>query len=83
MRITLISVLFLFMSSTVYANLPDTPSVNSYVYDYSNVINDKIEQQLITAAQDLEQSTGNEVVMMTINTIGDMEPFEFGSQLIR
>lgn len=83
MRITIISGLLLLFSATVYAQLPATPSHNSYVYDYSGVIDDHIEQQLITAAQDLEESTGNEVVMMTIDTIGDLEPFEFGTQLMR
>lgn len=81
MRIWLIGILIWLFSSTVYANLPATPSVNSY--DYANVIDDEIEQQLMIAAQDLEESTSNEVVLMTIDTIGDMEPFEFGTQLIR
>ncbi|MER2107713.1 MAG: TPM domain-containing protein [Solibacillus sp.] len=83
MRVWIISVLFLLFSSTVYAQLPAAPSVNSYVYDYAEVIDEEIEQQLITAAQDLEESTGNEVVLMTIDTIGEMEPFEFGTQLMR
>lgn len=83
MRVWIISVLFLLFSSTVYAQLPAAPSVNSYVYDYAEVIDEGIEQQLITAAQDLEESTGNEVVLLTIDTIGGMEPFEFGTQLMR
>lgn len=83
MRIWIMTSLFLLFSVTVYAQLPAAPSVNSYVYDYADVIDEEIEQQLITAAQDLEESTGNEVVMMTIDTIDGMEPFEFGTQLMR
>lgn len=82
MRIWILSSFLLLWSSTVYA-IPAAPSVNSYVYDYANVIDDEIEQQLITAAQDLEESTGNEVVMLTIDTIDGMEPFQFGTQLMR
>lgn len=82
MRIWILSSILLLWASTVYA-IPAAPSVNSYVYDYANVIDDEIEQQLITAAQDLEESTGNEVVLMTIDTIDGMEPFQFGTQLMR
>ena len=68
---------------TIAATIPEKPAYNSYVYDYENVISDDVEQQLIQAAKALEGSTGNVVVMMTIDTIGGLEPYEFGTETMR
>ena len=68
---------------TVAAAIPQKPAYNSYVYDYENVIDDDVEQNLIQAAKALEGSTGNVIVMMTIDTIGGLEPYEFGTETIR
>lgn len=65
------------------AKVPDKPAYNSYVYDSANVISDDMEQKLIQAAKALEGSTGNVIVMMTIDTIGDLEAYEFGTEVIR
>lgn len=63
--------------------IPAKPNFNSYVYDYGNVISDEVEQELIQAAKALEGSTGNVVVMMTLETIGELEPYEFGTETMR
>ena len=65
------------------AAIPAKPTYNSYVYDYAEVLEDDIEQQLIKAAKQLEDSTGNEVVMMTIDTIDGLQAYEFGTKVIR
>ncbi|MER2122354.1 MAG: TPM domain-containing protein, partial [Solibacillus sp.] len=65
------------------AAIPDKPAYNSYVYDYANVLSDDVEQNLIQSAKALEGSTGNVVVMMTIDTIDGMDAFEFGTETMR
>lgn len=76
-------VCMLVMPFTIMAAIPEKPAYNSHVYDKANVILDDVEQQLIQAAKELESSTGNVIVMMTLDTIGDIEPSEFGAGVIR
>lgn len=71
------------MPLQAFAAIPQKPAYNSYVYDYENVIDDDVEQNLIQAAKALEGSTGNVIVMMTIDTIGGLAPYEFGTETIR
>ena len=71
------------MPLQAFAEIPQKPAYNSYVYDYENVIDDNVEQNLIQAAKALEGSTGNVIVMMTIDTIGGLEPYEFGTETMR
>lgn len=65
------------------AVIPEKPAYNSYVYDYADVLSDDVEQNLIQSAKALEGSTGNVVVMMTIDTIDGMDAFEFGTETMR
>lgn len=65
------------------AAIPEKPAYNSYVYDYANVLSDDVEQNLIQSAKALEGSTGNVIVMMTIDTIDGMDAFEFGTETMR
>lgn len=84
MRVFISLVFFaLLVPFSAFAAIPQKPAFNSYVYDYENVISDDVEQQLIQAAKALEGSTGNVIVMMTIDTIGGLEPYEFGTETIR
>ncbi|MER1985689.1 MAG: TPM domain-containing protein [Solibacillus sp.] len=83
MRTMLFSILFLLFSATVYAEVPEKPSSNTYVYDEAGVIDDAAEEEMRAVIQQIEQETSNQIVLMTIDTIGDMEAFEFGQQVIR
>ena len=76
-------ILFLALPLQAMAAIPEKPAYNSYVYDYANVLSDDVEQQLIQSAKALEGSTGNVIVMMTIDTIGGMDAYEFGTETIR
>ena len=71
------------MPLQAFAAIPEKPAYNSYVYDYENVIDDEVERNLIQAAKALEGSTGNVIVMMTIDTIGGLDPYEFGTETMR
>lgn len=76
-------ILFLAFPLQAMAAIPEKPAYNSYVYDYANVLSDDVEQQLIQSAKALEGSTGNVIVMMTIDTIGGLDAYEFGTETIR
>lgn len=76
-------ILFLAVPLQTMAAIPEKPAYNSYVYDYANVLSDDMEQQLIQSAKALEGSTGNVIVMMTIDTIGGLDAYEFGTETIR
>lgn len=77
------ALLLILMPLQAFAAIPQKPAYNSYVYDYQNVIAEDMEQKLVQAAKALEGSTGNVVVMMTIDTIGGLAPYEFGVETIR
>lgn len=81
--ISLIFSLILLVPTVAFAAIPQKPAYNSYVYDYGNVLDDQAEQQMVQMLQQLENSTTNEVVVMTIDTIGDAAPFEFGMEVMR
>lgn len=82
-KLWLVVLLFVLMPLQALAAIPQKPAYNSYVYDYQHVINDDMEQNLIQAAKALEGSTGNVIVMMTIDTIGGLAPYEFGVETMR
>lgn len=75
--------LVLFVPTVALAAIPPKPAYNSYVYDYENVLDDDVEQQMTQVLQQLENSTTNEVVIMTVDTIDGLRPYEFGTQVIR
>lgn len=79
----LVALFLVLMPLQTFAAIPQKPAYNSYVYDFENVISDDVEQNLIQAAKALEGSTGNVVVLMTIDTIGGLEPYEFGTETMR
>lgn len=75
--------LILLVPAVASAEIPSKPAYNQYVYDYGNVLNDDVKQQMIQVLQQLENSTTNEVVVMTIDTIGDLAAYEFGTKVMR
>ncbi|WP_244887292.1 TPM domain-containing protein [Lysinibacillus odysseyi] len=75
--------LILLVPTVASAEIPSKPAYNNYVYDYGNVLEDDVEKQMVQVLQQLEKSTSNEVVVMTIDTIGDLDAFEFGTRMMR
>ncbi|MER1985687.1 MAG: TPM domain-containing protein [Solibacillus sp.] len=83
MRVLLCSMLFLLFSVPVFAEIPARPDVNPHVIDYSNVLDDGAEEEMRAFIKQIEEETTNQILLMTIDTIGELEPFEFGQQTIR
>ena len=67
----------------IHAEVPPVPTEDAFVFDYSNVLDDELEQVLERNSQALDDATGVQIVILTIDTIGNMEAYEFGTQLIR
>ena len=51
--------------------------VNDYVNDFNNSLNESEEQTLKSTLHKLEQETGIELTVVTINKLSDIEPNSF------
>jgi uncharacterized protein len=78
----LISIL-LFVSnySLAVAARANLPMPSRYVEDYANVINDSDEQSLNGILQELEQKTGAQYIVLTVETTGGMPIEQFAIEL--
>lgn len=83
MRAALLTMLLLLFAITVYAEVPEKPAVNEHVFDYAHVLDNEAEEEMRALIRQVEEQTSNQIVLMTIETIGEMEAFEFGTEVIR
>lgn len=67
-------------SSAVVARA-DLPMPSRFVEDYANVINDSDEQSLNGILQELEQKTGAQYIVLTVETTGGMPIEQFAIEL--
>lgn len=71
------------ITTTVSAVVLPKPTTSGFVFDTSHVIDDTVEQELNDFAYALQQSGNMEIFFITVPTIGDYEPFEYGVELFR
>jgi uncharacterized protein len=64
----------------VYATT-NLPMPSHYVEDYANVINDTDERSLNGILQELEQKTGAQYIVLTVDTTGDLTIEQFSIEL--
>ena len=88
MRVTkllvgLLIALHVFLPFHVLAKVPPIPDEDGYVFDYSDVLSEDVINRLNNNSRALEEATGAQIVILTIDTIGNMEPAEFGTKVIR
>jgi len=57
------------------------PKPSGYVNDFAGVLSPPIKLQMERLAQELEQKTGAEVVVVTMNTIGDYDYTDYANRL--
>jgi uncharacterized protein len=62
--------------------LTNLPSPRRYVEDYANVINSSHEQRLNGILQELEQKTGTQYIILTVETTGGMSIEQFSISLV-
>lgn len=85
MRLTLAlltsAVLLMSVSGEVPAAQTDLPMPRHYVEDYANVINPSDEQSLNGVLQELEQKTGAQYIVLTVQTTGGVPIEQFSIEL--
>ena len=72
------------LSSTALAAGSDIPNATSqfYVNDFANIINDEVEKEMQDRAVAFaEDSDGIQVVVTTVQTIGDADPVEYTTDM--
>ncbi|WPX08860.1 TPM domain-containing protein [Anaerocellum danielii] len=80
------SVLFLFIAFLpLYslASIPQKPAENSYIFDYANLIDDSDEDQMRALAKKIEDSISAEIVVVTVETLGNYTIEEYALNLFR
>ena len=88
MRVTklllgLLIALHVFLPFQVLAKVPPIPDEDGYVFDYSDVLSEETIDRLNANSRALEDATGAQIVLLTVDTIGKMEPSAFGTKVIR
>lgn len=83
MRVILMSLLMCLVAVTVYAEVPPKPDMNTSIHDYSNVLDEATKQEMQVLIDKVEADTSNEVMILTLETLGGIETLEFGQQLLQ
>lgn len=75
---------FLFITSPAIAeeNFP-SPVGDIYVQDFANVLNPSEKQQLLGLGRAVEEKTGAQIAVLTVETTGDMEMPEYANEAFR
>ncbi|OCS93750.1 TPM domain-containing protein [Caryophanon latum] len=82
-QMLLIVLLCLLSATTAAAAILERPTTAGFVFDYSNVIDEDVEAELNDFALALQQSGKLEIFFITVGTIGDYEPYEYGMEIFR
>lgn len=83
MKRLLLLLLLVIVPIEVFAAIPERPTTSGFVFDYQHVIDDDIEQELNDIADILNDQNKMQLFILTVPTIGDLEPYEYGVQVIR
>lgn len=82
-KLLLVPLIVLLFATPVFGEVLPRPTTSGFVFDTSNVIDDAVEQELNDFAYALQQSGQMEIFFITLPTIGDYEPFEYGVEIFR
>lgn len=83
-RVLLLVACFVFLLPlSTLAEVPPRPTTAGFVFDYQQVIDDDIEKEINDFAFKLQQQGIMELFILTVPTIGDLEPYEYGVELFR
>lgn len=78
-RLLVLAVLATAMTAT--AGVPDKPTDRMMVHDYANVITPDMRQLIEDSLKVFTKQTGNEIAVVTVNTLDDMTPNEYATEL--
>ena len=76
-----VTLLVIFAATANASAASNLPMPRSYVEDYANVINDADERSLNGILQELEQKTGAQYIILTVQTIGGVSIEQFSIEL--
>ena len=79
----LVACLFILLPLSTLAEVPPRPTTAGFVFDYQQVIDDDIEKEINDFAYKLQQQGIMELFIVTVPTIGNLEPYEYGVELFR
>ncbi|MDD4493317.1 MAG: TPM domain-containing protein [Eubacteriales bacterium] len=68
---------------TVFAAVYPEPNNNFFVNDFAGVIEDSVENRMLSAAIELQEKTGAQVVAVTVETIGDSTIEQYAYELFK
>jgi len=63
------------------AQVPDKPTEKKLLWDYAGIIDNTQKQALEDSLEAFSRTTSNQIVVMTVNSFGDLTPAEFGQQV--
>lgn len=79
--ITLLLLVFLIPATGLAAETYPSPAEGSYASDFANILRDDTEQRIIALGKQLEQKTGAQVVLVTIDTLNGQDIDSYGNEL--
>lgn len=69
--------------SVLAQDIPDKPTTGGYVFDFQDVIDDAVEADINEIAKKLQKEGKMELMIVTVPTIGELEPYEYGMKFFR
>lgn len=68
-------------SNGIFNEVPNKPTEKKLVWDYANVLDDAQEKALEDSLESFSRNTSNQILVMTVISIGDNDIAEFATQL--
>lgn len=77
------TMLMLAVSLSMSAQVPEKPTEKKLLWDFANVIDDAQEQALEDSLEAFSRHTSNQILVMTVTSLGNFEPSEYATELGR
>jgi len=81
--LVIFTLLLVFLPTTVFADVPEPLPGESYVHDFYNVIPEDVEQHIESLGLDLDQGTGAQIVVVTVESLEGQDENSYAVELIR
>ncbi|PKU52628.1 MULTISPECIES: TPM domain-containing protein [unclassified Lysinibacillus] len=81
-QIIIVCSVFLLFTNMAKATMP-SPMKNTYIHDFANVLSASIKEQLNHYSAQLDQGTGAEIMIVTIDSLDGQEPKMYATKMIR
>lgn len=81
-QMIIVCLVLLFFSNLAEATMP-SPMKNTYIHDFANVISVNVKEELNHYSEQLDQGTGAEIMVVTVDSLYGQEPKMYATKLIR